>query len=286
MSVRVGVYQFAPQFGQVHHNLTKVACALQQCRPDLLVLPELFNCGYQFTSTDEVERLAESVPDGETTRQLESLAAGASMYIVGGVAEREEDRFYNSAVLIGPQGFIGKYQKTHLFFQETLWFSPGRTGFSVFPCPGSWGEARVGLMVCYDWLFPEAARTLALRGADIIAHPACLVLPHCPEAMITRSLENRVFSITADRVGTERRAPGQELQYIGQSQVVSPRGEMLFRLDDEECLRTIDIDPGESRDKSITPYNDILADRRPGFYMHGSPGAGGDEHGGQEEGQS
>ncbi|MFO0767873.1 MAG: nitrilase-related carbon-nitrogen hydrolase [Nitrospiraceae bacterium] len=95
---------------------------------------------------------------------------------------------------------LGCYRKTHLFFEETLFFDPGDSGFQVWDV----GGAKVGVMICFDWFYPESARTLALMGADIIAHPSNLVLPHCPDSMVTRCLENRVFSITANRIGRAR----------------------------------------------------------------------------------
>jgi predicted amidohydrolase len=134
-------------------------------------------------------------------------------------------------------------------------------GFSVV----DHGGVRLGLMICFDWIFPETARSLALAGAQIICHPANLLLPHCPQAMITRCLENRVFAVTANRVGTEARA-GQEIKFIGRSQVVSPRGEVLVRASEEEMLQIIEIDPTAADDKLITPANHVLLDRRPEFY--------------------
>ena len=123
-------------------------------------------------------------------------------------------------------------------------------------------------MVCFDWFYPEAARTLALKGADIICHPSNLVLPHCPEAMVTRCLENHVFSITANRIGSERRGGKKKLTYIGKSEVVGPRGRVLHRAPEKrEKLAIVEIDPAEARDKSLNPYNDLLKDRRTALYQ-------------------
>ena len=122
-------------------------------------------------------------------------------------------------------------------------------------------------MICFDWRFPETARTLALEGADIIAHPANLVLPHCPQAMVTRSLENRVFTITADRVGTENRIAGQTLRFMGQSQVVDPDGQVLYRApEEEEDMKIVEIDISKARSKTINLRNDIFKDRREDLY--------------------
>ncbi len=111
------------------------------------------------------------------------------------------------------------------------------------------------------------ARALALKGADLIAHPANLVLPYCPDAMVTRCLENRVWAVTANRIGTEARGGKTPLRFIGQSEVVSPRGEILYRASfDQEELRVVEIDPSAARDKCLNPYNDLFAQRRPELY--------------------
>jgi predicted amidohydrolase len=122
-------------------------------------------------------------------------------------------------------------------------------------------------MICFDWRFPETARTLALKGADIIAHPANLVLKHCPDAMITRCLENGIFIATADRVGQEERIPGQRLKFMGQSQVVAPSGEVLYRASlDQEEVKVVELDIASARDKRLNPNNHLFADRREDLY--------------------
>ncbi|MDR4479814.1 MAG: nitrilase-related carbon-nitrogen hydrolase [Nitrospira sp.] len=261
--MRVGYLQFDPVFGEVARNLDLVEARLEQAEADLLVLPELCATGYQFVSREEVFRLAEPVPDGETTKRLVDLAARRRMTIVAGLPERAGAHCFNSAVVVGPKGVLGCYRKTHLFFEETLWFTPGDSGFHVWDI----GLAKVGVMVCFDWYYPEAARTLALQGADIIAHPSNLVLPHCPDSMVTRCLENRVFSVTANRIGSEARGGKDPLTYIGMSEVVGPRGRILHRAPREsEELTIVEIDPAEARVKALNPYNDLLRDRRPALY--------------------
>ena len=146
--------------------------------------------------------------------------------IIAGIAERDGDKVYNSAVIVGPKGYLGQYRKIHLFDTEKNLFDQGNLPLSAF----NTGSVRVGVMICFDWRFPrESARTLVLGGADLIAHPSNLVMPYCPEAIITRCLENRVFVVTADRVGTEERISGSPLHFIGQSQVVDPDGNIIYR---------------------------------------------------------
>jgi predicted amidohydrolase len=135
-------------------------------------------------------------------------------------------------------------------------------GFPVFDLP----FGKEGIMICFDWFFPEAARTLALHGADIIAHPSNLVMPYCPDAMVTRCLENRVFSATANRIGKEDRG-GNALTYIGTSEIVSPRGEILNRLSTNESgVGVVEIDLSLARNKALNEYNNIMTDRKPPFY--------------------
>ncbi len=261
--MRVGFIQMEPEFGRIKKNVERAFTLLGDTDADLIVLPELFNTGYQFASKDEVKYLSEDVPDGYTTEAMIHESRRRGIYFVYGIAERVRDRFFNSAVLVGPRGVIGIYRKIHLFSMERFWFSPGEDGFPVFDI----GVARIGIMICFDWLFPESARVLALEHADIICHPSNLVLPHCPDAMITRCLENRVFAITANRIGKEERIAGRALRFIGRSQVVSPKGEVLYRAsDDKEEVKVVDIDVEEARDKLITPENDIFIDRRKEFY--------------------
>ncbi len=256
--MRVGFLQTFPVFGEKNRNISSVIPEIRRLNSDLLVLPELFNTGYQFTSKEECLSLAETVPDGRTTKALVDVSKEKRLHIVAGLAEREGSHCYNSAVLVGPKGFIGCYRKLHLFSHEKQWFEPGNTGLSVYDI----GHARVGVMICFDWFFPEVARYLALKGADIICHPANLVLPYCPQAMITRCIENRIFAITANRTGIEKRSV-EALTFIGASQIIGTKGEVLYRASpDQEESVTVDIDPNKARDKHITPVNHLFNDRR------------------------
>ncbi|MBV6518240.1 MAG: acyltransferase [Candidatus Brocadia sp.] len=256
--MKVGFLQTSPFFGKKDENIERAVIMIQSLQADLIVLPELFNTGYQFASREEVIALAEEVPEGQTTRALMKLSKEKGVHLVAGLAERDQGRCYNSSILVGPQGFIGCYRKLHLFYHEKQWFEPGNRGLTVYDI----GKAKVGVMICFDWFFPEVARYLAIQGADIICHPANLVLPYCPQAMITRCIENRVFAITANRIGTERRTE-ETLAFIGTSQIVGTKGEMLCRASpDREEAMTVEIGPTVARDKNITPMNHLFSDRR------------------------
>jgi predicted amidohydrolase len=122
------------------------------------------------------------------------------------------------------------------------------------------------MMICFDWFFPECARSLALRGADIIAHPANLVLPWCQRAMFARSVENHVFTVTANRIGTETRA-GRSLTFTGGSQILSPNGEQLVAAPvTGEHAGVTQVDLTMARDKTTAGRNDLFGDRKPELY--------------------
>ncbi len=263
---RIGFLQNRPRFGQVERNLERAAAALEaHCRGnplDLVVLPELAFTGYSFRSREELASLAEPIPGGPTVRALESLARSLGTLIVAGLPEEDGGRLFNSAVAVGPEGLLGWTRKVHLFAAEKEIFDPGDRGFPVVHHP----PLAVGLMICFDWAFPEAARSLALAGANIIAHPSNLVLPHAQEAMRTRCLENAVFAITANRVGREARGR-QPLVFTGRSQVTGPRGEVLLRAGAvSPTVRSVVVDLERACDKHLTPWNHLLLDRRPSQY--------------------
>ncbi|MGD2126972.1 MAG: nitrilase-related carbon-nitrogen hydrolase [Desulfobacteraceae bacterium] len=261
--MRIGIYQSQPRFGAVQENVGQAIEDLKESEADLMVLPELFNTGYQFVSREEVESLAEEIPSGKTCQALIALSKTQGMFLVFGMAEKDGQKVYNSAAVTGPNGFVGTYRKVHLFAEEKYHFDPGDTGFQVFDL----GPVRIGVMVCFDWLFPESARALALLGADIICHPANLVLPHCQQAMVTRSLENGVFSATANRTGTEARGGKKPLVFTGRSQILDNAGGVLASLGEEKTgVEVVNIDVAQARNKKVTEQNDRLKDRRPGFY--------------------
>jgi predicted amidohydrolase len=260
---RIGFYQFQPLFGQVVANLTTVVHALQHADADLIVLPELAFTGYHFRARDELEPLAEDVQDSPTLDSLTSLCRDRDLYLVTGFAEKHLDRVFNSALLIGPDGLVHTYRKIHLFGTEKACFDAGDTPLQVSEVRGM----RVGMMICFDWVFPEVARTLALQGADLICHPANLVLAYCQQAMLVRCIENLVFAVTANRHGSEHRQHGV-LTFTGQSQVVAPRGTLIYRSSaDRDDLFIAEVDPSLARDKRIAERNDIIADRRPEYYQ-------------------
>ena len=260
--MKISLVQFAPQFGQPEANLQAIEKACAGLQSDLTVLPELCTTGYQFKDREELASLSESAK-GASMWRLAGVARACGGFLAFGFAEVDGDRLYNSAALVGAEGLVGLYRKVHLFDDEKRLFDPGDLGFGVFEA----GEVKVGLMVCFDWLFPESARSLALGGAQIIAHSANLVLPYCQRAMITRALENQVFTATANRIGAEERRPGQRLQFTGASRLVGPDGVVIADGPaDKQAIITAEIDPARALDMNITEVNQVLTDRRPDQY--------------------
>jgi predicted amidohydrolase len=260
--MKVALYQNFPEFGQVEKNIDVILNEIRDKSFDLLVLPELFATGYQFKDKTEAKSFADNAGDGYTFQTIQKLSEEKDALIIYGYPELSNGRLYNSSLAVKPDGKFHNYQKVHLFDSEKGLYEAGKTGFFVF----SFKNVKIGMMVCYDWRFPESARKLALDGAQIICHPSNLIMPHCPQAMITRALENNVFTVTANRIGFEDRL-GVRLDFIGKSRIIAPNGIILAKLSgDETGYIDSEINPELAKNKRITAQNDIFEDRREEFY--------------------
>lgn len=262
--MKVGYIQFHPRFGEIDYNRTRTLDLIHQgADADLLVLPELCTTGYLFEDKTELERLAEFIPEGKSTKAWIKIAKVTNTYLVAGICEKtKEGEFYNSSVLIGPEGYIDTYRKIHLFNTEKDFFSPGNGPFKIYDI----GITKLGMIICFDWAFPELTRILALHGAEIICHPSNLVLSFAQKTMLARSIENRVYTITANRIGEDVR-PSSKLSFTGESQVTSPKMEILSKASvDKEEVSIVEIDPSLAQNKMITANNHIFLDRRIELY--------------------
>lgn len=267
-----GLIQNQPAFGESAANARALVRLMEDASrkgragggsPELFVLPELCFTGYFFQSAAEALSLAEPASGGTGIDLLAQAARSLEAAIAFGFPERSGRDCFNSSMLLEPDGTRTVYRKSHLFYKEKLAFAPGDSGFLVREFRG----LRIGLAVCFDWYFPEAFGTLARMGADLIAHSANLVLPHCQRADYARAVENRVYVLTSNRSGAEERG-GERLSFSGNSVALSPRGEYLASLPDSgQCSALVPIDPALARDKKLNEYNDLLADRRPELYL-------------------
>ncbi|HZY38427.1 MAG TPA: nitrilase-related carbon-nitrogen hydrolase [Mucilaginibacter sp.] len=266
--VKLSVVQFTPAWGDKIHNLNKIAQLLGRCEADIIVLPELCTTGYSFLNPGEALEAAEDA-SGESLVFFKRLAVEKKAMIIAGFAEKEGNKAYNSALAALPDGSLQVYRKTHLFFKEKLCFEPGNSGFFVIDHP--YVDCRVGLMVCNDWRYPEAARSLALMGTDVIACPSNLVSTLWGVGMPARALENKVYVAVANRCGTEVRSLDdggeQSLTFNGGSVVYDFNGSPMAQAGkDEGQVLTVEIAPKLTRDKAFNAYNDLFKDRRPDQY--------------------
>lgn len=259
---RLAFLQYDVQFGAPTANAAAARRLAAGLRADLLVLPELALSGYDFPDRAALAPLSEPFGEGPAAALAGDLAAATGATVVLGYAERAGGGFHNSALLRTPDGGLHNYRKAHLFNRELDLFLPGGAPPPVIATPAG----RVGLMICFDWFFPEVARSLAIRGAQILAHPSNLVLPWCQRAMFARSVENAVFSVTANRIGTETQA-GRTLAFTGGSQVLDPDGTTLAAApSDAEAVGCAEVDLARADDKTRAGRNDLFGDRRPALY--------------------
>ena len=258
--IRAGILQFTPGFLNREESIRRVEKLLEGVSlPDLLVLPELSDIGYNFPDRATAWKVAMPVHWNPFLDYLQSLAEEHGTYIVSGVIEKAGNQLYNTAVLLGPGGIIGLYRKVHLFMMEKAIFSPGRATLKTWPT----ALGRIGLQICFDWMFPEPWRILAMQDADIIAHPSNLVLPYAQRVIPAYALVNRVFILTANRTGTEN-----GLNFTGNSIIADTRGEIISSATEkEQGLIMASIHPEDARDKMITIYNHAFRDRVPSLYQ-------------------
>ncbi|MDE2126258.1 MAG: carbon-nitrogen hydrolase family protein [Armatimonadetes bacterium] len=231
----------------------------------LVVFPECAHNGYVFGGAGEA-RDAAAPPGHGWMRHLEAACAAHDVWVVAGFLERFDDRLHNSAAVIGPSGLLGIYRKTHLPLLGVDRYVHAGEEIPVFDLP----FCRLGVLICYDIRFPEACRTLALKGADVLAVPTNWHqgAESAPEFLTrTRAWENRIWVVACNRVGTER-----GVRFIGRSQIVSPAGRVLAEAggNEPETIAAA-IVPAEARCKRlvVAPGEfemDPIGDRRPEIY--------------------
>jgi 5-aminopentanamidase len=267
--MKIAGVQMDVSFGRIDANLEKMAAFLRQTSAAgarLTVFPECAATGYCFETLAEAQKIAQPIP-GPITQAMTRACAANGSYAVFGTLEADGNDVFNAAVLIGPEGVLGVYRKVHLpYLGVDMFTTPGDRPFAVHDA----GELRVGMNICYDASFPEAARSLALLGADLIVLPTNWPPgSECTAACCinARALENGVFYIAVNRVGTER-----GFRFIGQSRICGPTGDTLTTAQGigEEILYA-EIDVARARNKHYVRVPgkheiDRFADRRPEMY--------------------
>ncbi|MFE2378297.1 carbon-nitrogen hydrolase family protein [Streptomyces sp. NPDC059398] len=258
--LRIALLQSSGRPGDVAANLAELDEAAGRAAASgagLLVCPELFLTGYAIG--DEVPRLAEPA-DGASARAVAGIAARHGIAVLYGYPEREGDRMYNAAQLIGADGnSLADYRKTHLFgCFEQKWFTPGDTPVVQAELAG----LRIGIMICYDVEFPENVRAHALAGTDLLLVPTAQMHPFqfVAESLVpVRAFENQLYIAYVNRTGDEG-----EFEFVGLSCLAGPDGTVRARAGRGTELVTADADPALlSASREQNPY---LRDRRPELY--------------------
>lgn len=267
--MRIAGIQTDVVFKDISANLAKLdATVRDEVRQgtELTIFPECYSTGYCFDSLEEAKAFGESIP-GPSTDRVARLCRELNTFVIFGMLELSGKDLFNAAVLIGPDGLIGSYRKVHLpYLGVDRFTTPGDRPFEVFTA----GSVRIGMLICYDGGFPEAARVLAIRGADLIALPTNWPPggAYMAEYSInSRAMENGIYFAAVNRVGTEN-----GFSFIGKSRICNPTGATMTSLDDATAgVLRADIDPAQARTKRIVRVPgkhliDRMADRRPEMY--------------------
>jgi len=260
--MKIATVQNSPVFGEKEKNINDLLKMMESTPAELYILPEMSYSGYQLVSKEEAATLADKVDSDNIMRFVEWSKAHGSAVILGFPETAEDGKIYNSSIFITPEGDRHIYRKSHLFYKEKIFYAPGNTGFFV----NEWHGVKIGQAICFDWYFSESFRTLALLGADLIAHCTNIVMPYFQRAAFARAIENKVYIATSNRIGTEER-DGEKLVYTGESVIVDPLGNYLVDApSDKTGVFTAEIDTKLSRNKKLNDFNDVIGDRRTIFY--------------------
>src|SRR3954447_3337756 len=265
--MRVAVAQMEPKLGEKERNLDVCLAQLEEAAAQgaqLLVLPECAIPGYMFDSVEEALPFAEEIP-GPSTEAFERECRRLGVHAICGLIDHEGDTLYNAAILVGPDGLIGSYRKTHLPFLGVDRFVTPGDELKVFDT----ALGRIGLIICYDLRFPEVTRTLALHGADMVALPTNFPMAaklQCDVIAPARAAENRIYLLVANRVGKERWG-----EFCGLSQIVDPYGTRLAEAGEaEETLLVAKVELEKARDKDYVVPGEyelyLFGHRRPELY--------------------
>ena len=279
--ITIAAAQMEPRLMKLDENVNRILGAAREAAgkgAQLVVFPECTLTGYVFNSREEAMTCAETIP-GPSTGTIASLCRELDLYVAFGLLEKDNGRLFNAAALVGPNGVIGDYRKNHLPFQGVDRFvDPGNRPFQVHHT----GIGNIGLLICYDIVFPESSRIMTLLGADIIV--LSTNFPKGPGERVSRyvinarAFENKVHLVSCSRVGAERGS-----SFCGLSKIVSCSGDTLAEasLDGEEMIYgEVNLESARRKRIVFSPGEwevDQIHDRRPELYglLAGSePGTG------------
>jgi predicted amidohydrolase len=263
--MKLAVSQFLPKFADPSANSQRIAEQIVTTKADLIVFPECALTGYCFRSHDEAIQGAVAISD-KSVQALIAACREAKCFAIVGLAEKVNEDLFNSAALIGPNGLVGEYRKVHLPYIGLDRYAQAGDSFPLFDLP----FGRVGIQICFDIRFPEGARTLSLKGADLIAVPT-----NWPESAElasdimcpARCIENHIFVAAANRVGEEN-----SFTFVGRSKIISPSGTVLAAADHtDEAILVEEVKLERARIKHLVRREgeyemDLWGARRPDLY--------------------
>ncbi|GLV58875.1 amidohydrolase [Dictyobacter sp. S3.2.2.5] len=263
---RVAAIQYEPTFGEKEKNILDLLRLAEDAATHdarLIVLPEMATTGYCWISGEEIAPYTEPIP-GPTTERFQALASKYACYIALGLPEVDvaTQVYYNSMVLLGPDGVVGVYRKVHLDIGDPRWARDGDLGFPVWDTP----IGRLSALICGDARYFESARIAALQGADVLLFPTNSVEESCPSSWwMARAFENQLYVIAANRYGRER-----GVQFRGGSCVINPDGSIQDFLEEGEGIVYGEVDLQRCRDKRWLHEDEVIGwpldDRRPTSY--------------------
>jgi predicted amidohydrolase len=264
---RVAAIQYEPTLGEKEKNVCDLLRLVEEAAKHearLIVLPEMATTGYCWESRAEIAPHVEPIP-GPTTARFQQLATEYACFIALGLAEVDPTTnvYYNTLVLLGPEGLIGTYRKVHSYISEPRWARDGDLGIPVWNTP----LGRLSGLICMDAMYFEAPRIPALHDADVLLFPTNWLDEKCPSSWwMARAFENGVYLIAANRYGKER-----GVQFSGGSCILNPDGSIQAYRDNGEGIVYGEIDLARSRNKQWGSADAIvgnrLADRRPAEYV-------------------
>ena len=262
ISYKAAAVQFEPVMFEKERNVSRLLAMVQEAAQSgarLIVTPEMGTSGYCWFDRAEVMPFVEAIP-GPTTDRFAALASQFDCYIVLGMPEVDPatDLYYNTAVLIGPDGIVGKHRKSHPYISEPKWAASGDKHV-VFDTE----IGRIALLVCMDIHFFETARLDALAGADVICHISNWLAERTPAPYwINRAFENSCYVIESNRWGLER-----TVQFSGGSCIIEPSGAIAAVIDAGDGIVYGTIDPALARRREVLS-EPVFAGRRPELYMN------------------
>ena len=244
--------QYPVSFGDPAANFRQICDVVDQAQFDLLVMPELCTIGYFHDSREALFRRAESALDGPTAQFLLKLSADKNATLIAGIAERDGDYIYNTAIVVSRGRWLGKQRKCHLSRIEKVLFTPGDS----LTCFDD-GICRFGVLTCFDLWMPEAARLLVRQGAQLLCCPANYGGPWTTQLARIRAMENATPLICANRSGVEM-YEGVEVTFRGESQIVGPMGDVWASATEQTALGLSRIDPAAHVLKANPMCDDLM----------------------------